>query len=177
MRLASIVLASAAMLWGVTDRSIAEEPTGSDYVNFFKQTVGTWIGKAVVGNETHDRKWTIELSPTGHCFVTYETEDGKPFYHSMDGYDPTAKKYIAVGFYADGVREVLPIQLDKKTLTGKIEGVTYGGHTEGLDAEGKVASCDYTSTIVTSNKWVIKATNVMKDGKKQPDITITYERK
>ncbi|MHB8864085.1 MAG: hypothetical protein ACYC6N_16905 [Pirellulaceae bacterium] len=176
MRLTSFLLVSFAVMLGVSRISADDEPTGPDYVNFFKQLTGTWIGKAVTGSETHDRKWIIELSPTGTCFTTYETEDGKPFYHSLDGYDPTTKKYTPVGFYSDGVREVLSLELDRKTLRGAVEGVTYEGHTEGLDADGKPTSCDYTSTIVTRNKWVIKATNIVKDGKTQPDITITYTR-
>jgi hypothetical protein len=176
MRLASFLVVSLAMMLGVSRSSADEEPTGPDYINFFKQLTGTWIGKAVSGSKTHERRWTIELSPTGTCFTTYETEDGKPFYHSLDGYDPTTKKYTAVGFYSDGVREVLSLELERTTLTGTVEGVTYGGHTEGLDADGKSTSCDYTSTIVTRSKWVIKVTNIVKDGRKQPDITITYTR-
>ena len=81
-----------------------------------------------------------------------------------------------VGFYADGLREVFSYQIDKKTLVGKIDGFTYSGRAEGLNAEGQAISCEHTSTIVNRNKWVITVTNNMKDGKEQPNITITYER-
>lgn len=176
MRLVSIVAASVAFASALSSPSVAQEPTGADYIKFFKPLVGTWVGKAVGGGETHDRKWTLELSPTGTCFVTYETEDGKPFYQSIDGYDPVTKKYTVVGFYSDGLREEFSYQIDKNTLQGSIEGFTYAGRADGQNAEGEAISCDYTSTIVNRNKWVITVTNNMKAGKNQPNLTITYER-
>lgn len=159
-------------------RQPAPTPATADaYLKFFRPLVGTWTTQFKEGDKVKHHEWIIELSPTGRCLVTTEKEDGKPWFQSVDGFDPVTGRWTTAGFYADGGWESFSCAMDPATLARGLVGHGTTGLSRGVNGKGEKTSAVVTSSLPDPNTIVLRLTDVRTGDRKEPDLELKYTRK
>ena len=107
------------LIIGLAQVALGEEPTASDYVNFFSFQVGEWES---VGSNGQKGTITITMSPTKNCLLGYATMNDEPSHQVVAAYDPEAKGWKRTLIGAGGWIATIVVQADKATVTGEQRG-------------------------------------------------------
>lgn len=160
-----------------TSRQRQDEPTAKDYIamqqNYF---AGEWITKGIEGEGAGTvGTWTCRLDSSGTSFLESATSDGKPFLHSIGGYDPILRAFKEVVFYADGSTATLLYRHPLKVIQGDLVGKVLKGTMERVSANGEkealgvlVAPQDRDHSILTIHR---------KGDPKAVVVKVVFERK
>jgi len=173
-------IVASAVTWLVcTSVAISSEPTADDYLNFFKPLIGEWTAKITVGEKAGQGTFSCRLSPTKRCLVWYGASNlPLPNTHSIDGYDPVAKKWKGFAFAADGSHRVTMYQAaDADSL--KVDKAEFKCEATEAKADGEVVKWRWQTTFILGRDTckVLYTALADSEGEKAPDVEFIYERK
>lgn len=155
----------------------ADEPTAEDYItmqqNYF---AGEWTTKVIEGEGAGSTgTWICRLDSNGKSFHETATSDGKPFLHSIGGYDPQLKAFKEVVFYADGSTATLLYRHPLKTIQGSLIGKVLEGTMERVSPDGKQETLQVLVNPAEPNKSFLTINKMGNQG--DPMVKVVFERK
>ena len=163
--------------------AIDSAPAAKDYLEFWKNYfVGEWTSKIVDGDTGRDatgKEGTLSfrLSSTKACILLVATQDGKPDFDGVAGYDPRSKAWKEVFFMHDGSHLIQFYFATRDQLTGNPVGKTIKGKAEYVLADGSIEEADIQFTVLDRDQNTYVVTNRRVDGEPRPDLRIISHRK
>ena len=163
--------------------AIDSPPTANDYLAFWKNYfVGEWTTKIVEGDTGRDATGTegtssFRLSATKACILLSATQDGKPDFDAVAGYDPSSKAWKEVFFMHDGSHLIQFYFATREELTGDPVGKTIKGKAKYILADGKTEEADIQFTVLDRDKNTYIVTNRRVDGERRPGLRFISQRK
>jgi hypothetical protein len=156
----------------------ADEPTAEDYIQYWQPIFGMWEMTTTVGDDVSVAKWTSRLSPTKRCFVTHESSEGLPEFHTIDGYDPELKCWKAVAFDSEGTHRIRLIRCDMSNVKRLSKGATGESEEKSVSVDGTITNttADFTCLAATKDRIVWLIENRKVNGAPQPDMKVVCER-
>jgi hypothetical protein len=161
-----------------TSVAVSAEPTGDDYLKFFKPLAGNWTVKAKIGDKNAEGTFTCRLSQTKRCLVWYGSAMASyPAAQSVDGFDPATKKWTGCAYTAAGDRTITTCVVDDPAaLKGKE--ATFTVEMTEIKADGKINKWQVKNVfILGKDECKIIAKEQMRNGEKLPDEEFVYQRR
>lgn len=156
---------------------LAAEPTADDYFKFFTPILGdSWDVTFRSGSDSAVGQFSCKLSPAGKCVIESAGEVGSfPAYDGVSGFDPETKKWKSCFFNTKGEC------VTRYCYTPKLEGneATFQVEVLNVASSGQVTKekASWRVKIVSPKRWEIHATDMTRNGQKQPDLEAVFERK
>jgi hypothetical protein len=158
-------------------------PSAKDYLEFWKNYfVGEWTSKIVDGDTGRDAAGaegiqSFRLSSTNACILLSATQNGKPDYDAVAGYDPSSKAWKEVFFMSDGSHLIQYYFATRDQLIGNPVGKTIKGKAKYILADGAIEEADIQFTVVDRDENTYIVTNRRVDGGPRPDLRMSSRRK
>ena len=154
-----------------------------DYIGFWRDYLqGGWDITVVKGEEGgigpsgSKGTWTCTPHPAGNSMIFTATQNGKPMYNAIAGYDPKSQAWKEVFFLPDGGNFVQYYQATTADLDPKAVGQVIKGRCEYILADGTIELADIGVKVLSRDKWQYFVVNRRINGEPQPDLLIENNR-
>lgn len=177
-RFATVLSVVAVLSLVSVATSFAAEPTADDYIGFFKPLFGEFDAKAKVGDKQAETQLRCRLLANKKCCITSLGEvPPYPAFTSIDGYDPSAKKWKMTGFDTAGDHWITYLWADAETLKNRERG-SLNASAQQIKPDGTVIEWKGKWTYTFADgKIVVFITEQTRNGEKTPDEEYAYTRK
>ncbi len=149
-------------------------PTPDDYLRFFTPFMGDYTVKCKIGDNVADSTWSGRLSSTGRGFVC---KGGAVLqyaaFETVDGYDPSTKKWKSSGITGTGEHGVTFLETDAASLRGKAATFQMEQTLAKPDGSTETWKGDWVFELGESG-FTLVCKNLTMNGAKQPDEEYSY---